>query len=97
MKIKCFKCSQLTGHRNTDLQTCARCREVLKIDLVRVVLEMDPIYLSERNRNNKGRRPKISGATVLNDIRIAYQNGQSMGKLAKKYKVSKGTIFNIVH
>lgn len=94
--MQCFTCNELTGDYNTDLQTCARCREVLKIDIVRILLEMDPIYLSEKNRNKKGRKPKLT-ATEKHDIIYDRKNGKSMGELAKKYKVSKATIFNTLH
>lgn len=36
--MQCFKFDKLSGVYNTDLQTCASCREVLKIDLVRNVI-----------------------------------------------------------
>lgn len=89
--MECFTCN-----KEKDLQTCARCRDVLKIDLVRIVLEMTPIYLSESNRNKKGRKPRLT-ATDQHDITYAHKNGKSMGELAKKYKVSRATIFNTVH
>lgn len=95
--MQCFYCDKLTGNYETDKETCANCREVLKIDLVRAVLEMDPVYLSESNRNKKGRKPKLS-ATDQYDITQAYKNHtESMGKLAKMYNVSKSTIYNIAH
>ncbi|MDA8227933.1 MAG: hypothetical protein M0T74_09620 [Desulfitobacterium hafniense] len=58
--MKCFTCDKLTGIYKTDLQTCGRCGEVKKIDPVRIVLDMTPIYLSESNRNKKGRKPKLT-------------------------------------
>jgi len=79
-----------------DLKTCANCREVLKIDLVKVILEMERIYLSESNRHKGGRPSKLT-ATDQHDIKYSHGNGESMGKLAEKYGVSRSTIFNIVH
>jgi len=90
------KCDKLTGEKEDDLQTCARCRDVLKIDLARIVLGMTQIYLTEDTRN-KGGRPQILNATDQHDIKYAHRNGESMDQLAEKYGVSKATIFNIVH
>jgi len=89
-------CVKLTGNSKKDTSICASCRDVLKVDMARIILEMDPIYLHEGNRNNSGRSPKLT-ATEQHDIKYAHRNGQSMGKLAKKYGVSKATIFNIVN
>lgn len=99
--MKCFTCTKLTGNEKTDKSICASCREVLKIDLVRVVLDLDPIYLSESNRNKRGRKPKLT-ADEMNDIKCAYENPPVNGKismrdLAKKYEISVGTVSRIVH
>ena len=88
-------CIKLTGNLKKDTSICASCRNVLKVDMARIILEMDPIYLHEGNRNNSGRPFKLT-LTERHDIKYAYKNGQSMGKLAKKFGVSKATIFNIV-
>lgn len=90
--MKCFTCD-----KELNLETCARCREVLKIDLVKAVLEMDPIYLSESNRHKTGPKPKLTDAGLLNDIKQAHKNGISIRELADKYKVSVGTIHKIIH
>lgn len=90
------KCDKLTGEREDDLQTCALCRDVLKIDLARIVLGMTPIYLTEDTRN-KGGRPQILNHKDRYNIKYAHRNGQSMDQLAEIYGVSKATIFNIVH
>lgn len=94
--MKCLKCDKLTGKYKRDLQTCARCREVLKIDLVRKVLGMTPTYLDEINRHKQGRPPRITDKQRC-DIKHDHRNGKSMDKLAKEYGVSKGTIFNTLH
>lgn len=95
--MKCFKCEKRTDDYLKDKYICASCREILKVDLVNAVLELDPIYLSESNRNKKGRKHKLS-ATEENDITWAHKkNEESMGSLAKKYHVSKSTIYNIIH
>lgn len=92
----CFKCEKLTGDYDTDKMTCACCREALKIDIVRILRGMDRVYLSEGNRNKAGRKRKLT-ADERNDIKYVYKTGTSMGELARRYQVSKGTIFNIVH
>lgn len=94
--MKCFTCI-----KNISKETCGACREVLKIDLVKIVLELDPIYLSEGNRNKTGRPSKLT-ATERNDIKYNYYHPPenkkiSMKTLADKYDVKKSTIFNIVH
>lgn len=95
--MDCFTCNKRTGNYKSDKITCGACREVLKIDLVNIVLGLDPIYLSESNRNKKGRKPKLT-ATEQNDIKWLYNhNDISMEKFAKKYGVKKSTIFNIIH
>jgi transcription initiation factor TFIIIB Brf1 subunit/transcription initiation factor TFIIB len=93
----CQNCKKLTSDYQTDKLTCASCREVFKIDLVCLVLELDPIYLSERTRNKTGRPRTIRGATARHDIRQKYQSGVSIGKLAKEYKVGRTTIHRIIH
>lgn len=95
--MQCFKCDKLTNNYKADKETCAACREVFKIDLVKVILGLDPIYLSESNRNKKGRKPKLT-PDDMNDIPWKHNHeGESLGSLAKEYGVSKATIFNIVH
>jgi hypothetical protein len=89
-------CVKLTGNLKKDTSICASCRDVLKVDMARIILEMDPIYLHEGNRNNSGRPHKLT-PTEQHDIKYAHRNGQSMGSLSRKYGVSKTTIFNIVN
>jgi len=94
-KMKCFTCQKRTNVYNADKEICAACREVLKVDLVNMILGLDPVYLSENNRNKKGRKPKLT-ATQKNDVYWEHRRGVSMGKLSKKYGVSKSTIFNTI-
>jgi predicted DNA binding protein len=99
--MHCFPCDKLTDNYETNKRTCASCREVLKIDLVRIIKEMDRIYLSESNRNKAGRKQKLT-ATQENDIKCAYEdqpkNGKiSMKDLAKEYNVSVTTVSRTVH
>lgn len=95
--MKCFSCKKRSGKYSEDKHTCGICRETVKIDLVRMVLELDPVYLSEGNRHKTGRKSRLT-LTERYDIAQAYKDGTaSMGALAKKYKMSKSRIFNIVH
>lgn len=95
--MKCFSCKKRTDNYSADKRICAACREVLKVDLVKMVLSLDRVYLSEKNRNKNGRKQKLT-ATQKNDIYHEYRQGNvSMNQLAKKYGVSRTTIYNAVH
>ena len=87
------KCDKLTGIYRKDLVNCGRCREVLKIDLVRIITEMEKIYLTETLRNKSGRKSKLT-TTEKRDIKHARRRGERVTDLAKKYKVSRVTIYN---
>ncbi len=89
-------CEKLTGHRGKDQGICGRCREVLKNDLARIVLGMNPIYLSEDNRHKGGKTSKITDKE-RHSIKTAHGNGKTMRELAKEYEVSVGTIHAVVH
>jgi hypothetical protein len=95
--MKCFKCTKITDNDKKNKTICGACREVLKYDLVKAVLELDPIYLSEGNRHKTGRKHKLN-ANDEHDIYWAYKNNTaSLSSLARNYGVSKSTIFYIVH
>lgn len=94
--MRCFSCDKLSGEYKTDKTVCASCKDVLKIDIVLLLLERDPVYLSENTRNKKGRKPKLT-ATQQHDIKWAHKRGQSMASLADEYNMSKGSIHRIVH
>lgn len=93
----CQICDKLTGIYEADKDTCAACREVFKIDLVRIVLELDPIYLSERTRNKTGRPRSIRKADDRHDIKQKHRQGVSLAQLAKQYGVGRSTIHRIIH
>jgi hypothetical protein len=93
----CQNCTKLTKDFDADKPTCAACRKVLKIDLVRLVLELDPIYLTERTRNKTGRPRAISDPNDCHAIQQKYMAGASMGQLAKEYGVGRSTIHRVVH
>ncbi|NLZ48859.1 MAG: helix-turn-helix domain-containing protein [Clostridiales bacterium] len=94
--MECTYCKKLTGKYIVDKYICARCRKVLKVDMAYLLIKKIPIYLTENNRNKKGRKPKLT-ATQQHDIYYKYQKGKTMGKLASEYNVSKATIWNIIH
>ena len=89
--MKCFSCD-----KNKSIEVYARCREVLKYELVQIVLEKERIYLYESNRNKDGRPKKISSCDKRAEIYEEYKKGSSYRKLARKYDVSKTTIERIV-
>lgn len=93
--MRCFSCTKRTGNREIDIEICAKCQDVQKIDLVELLLERDPVYLSESTRYKAGRAPKLA-PDECRAIYAAHEEGVSMGKLAAKYGVSKGTIFNVI-
>lgn len=73
----CDECDKLTGDYKADKSICGSCREVLKIDLVLEIrgkggCKHGRIYLSESNRNKKGRK-KVLTATEQNDIYWAHE------------------------
>ena len=75
---------------------CARCREVLKYELVQLVLEMDPVYLSESNRNKNGRPKKIKSCDKRYEVYEEYLKVHSYRKVAQTYNISKSTAERIV-
>lgn len=87
-------CDKLTGIYKKDLKICGRCREVMKIDLVRIITKMEKIYLTETLRNKSGRKSKLT-TMEKRDIKHARRRGERVTDLAKKYKVSRGTIYNV--
>lgn len=49
MPLPCYECSK------ADKDTCARCREALKYDIVKEITGNAPrVYLDESNRNKRG-------------------------------------------
>lgn len=89
--MKCYSCD-----KNKSIEVCARCREVLKYELVQIALGEESIYLSESNRNKDGRPKKIPSCDKRAEIYEEYKKGSSYRKLAEKYDVSKSTIERIV-
>jgi len=87
--MHCFTCDKLTDNYEANKRTCASCREVLKIDLVQIIKEMDPIYLSESNRNKRGRKPKLTANEVY-DIQCAYDNPPGSRKISMRDGTPKG-------
>jgi recombinational DNA repair protein RecR len=89
--MKCYSC---TKHKS--LKTCGACREVKKIDLVNLVLERDPVYLSERTRNKAGRKHVLT-TQQEKEIQVdRFFFGTSIRKLARQYHVSVATVHKVV-
>lgn len=89
--MKCYSCDKVIS-----IEVCGRCREVLKYELVKLILEMDPIYLSESNRNKCGRPKAIKSCDKRYDVYKEYEKVHSLRKVAAKYGISKTTVAKIV-
>ncbi len=94
--MKCYTCDKWSNNPIKDISTCGRCKEVLKADLVKLALGLDPIYLSEQNRNKTGRKPKLT-ADQKDDVQQRHIKGESLASISKDLGVSKTTIYNAVH
>lgn len=75
---------------------CGRCREVLKHELVNAVLELDRVYLSESNRNKKGRPSKTTDLEVRYKVAKRYKELKSYRKVALEFDMSKGSVAKII-
>jgi hypothetical protein len=96
MPLPCYECSK------ADKDTCARCREALKYDIVKEITGNAPrVYLDESNRNKRGavKKGKISKYnTHYFKVHYEYEkNGLSMSKIAEMLKISKTLVWNIIH
>lgn len=61
-------------------------------------IENDQLILQHNEKNERGAgRKKIVTTEVKNEIYKLYEACWTMDKLAKKFKLSKGTIFNVMH
>lgn len=54
------------------------------------------LHRKEKNERGAGRKNTVS-LEVKNEIYKLYEAALTMDELAKKFKLSKGTIFNIIH
>lgn len=94
----CFSCNKID---DKDYQAkkviCGRCREVLKVDLVNLILDLIPTYLNETNRNKDGAPPKLT-YSQKSSIKYNFKSGKvSAINLAKKYGVSRSLIYSIIN
>ena len=53
-------------------------------------------HYREKNERGAGRKKTVS-VEVKNEIYKWYESAWTMDELAKKFKLSKGTIFNVIH
>jgi hypothetical protein len=93
LNLKCYTCNKKTNDYKRDVRICGSCREVLKVDLVNLVLELDPVYLSEQNRHKSGRKSKLT-AEQKQDAKYRHLCGESFAAIAKDLGVCKTTIYN---
>ena len=91
-RIHCFQC-----HKTVTVQNCGKCREITKSEIVEILLGMDPVYLTERNRNKKGRKSKLT-ATQKSDLAAAHRyENLSFEVLGKRYGIHSSTACRIYH
>lgn len=96
--MSCHSCAKIVG-KDYDARkvVCGCCREVLKVDIVDLLLGIVPVYLTERNRNKKGRPCKLS-YSERSRIKYMYNVlGNGATSIAKEFNVSRSTIYRIVH
>lgn len=100
--MSCWKCKftddyELGNITDEEMKSqCNHCRKILKYELVKAVRELEPVYLSEQNRNKKGRK-KVLSLDEKYEVQGMQKIGMSMSEIAKKMNVSKSTIFNTIH
>lgn len=89
--IACYNCTKIQAGKMSEdeMKTeCMRCRDVLKYELAQTVLGLDHVYLSAKNRNNKGPKHKFT-VTQEHDIKYRYLREQQMKKAGKiKHAIS---------
>lgn len=89
--LQCYDCPDVPGVRE-----CGRCRHVLKYDLVRMVLDMDRVYLTELNRNKNGRPSKTDDPYISHLVFKRYNELKSYRKVGQEFSMSKDTVRKIV-
>lgn len=66
--MKCYSCDKAIC-----IEVYGRCREIHKYELVKLILEVDPVYLSKSNHNKcvdlKPLRVVISAMTYIKNTR----------------------------
>lgn len=70
--------------------------EALISELEKEIVNLKQGLEKEKNKYGAGRK-KVTNDEIEYEIQREYSFGMSMDKLAKKFKVSKGTIFKIIH
>lgn len=96
MALPCYNCDKV------DKDTCARCRQVLKYEIVQEITGNAPrVYLDEKNRNKRGAVKKGNMSKYNHHyfkVRYEYEkNGLSMSEIADMLKISKTLVWNILH
>lgn len=95
--MDCYNCKDIIGvNYERAIRICGRCRKVVKYDLVRRVLEMDPVYLSESNRNKCGRPSKIKDTNLRYKVAKLRKEGKSYREIAKECEIGKDSARKIV-
>jgi len=82
---------------NNILQDKCTKLECELIELKRQIVD-GQLFLYHKGKNERGAgRKKIVPVEVKNEIYNLYERAFTMEELAKKFKLSKGTIFNLIH
>lgn len=89
--IACYDCV-----KNKSKEVCGACREVLKFDLVNMVLGMDRVYLSESSRNKKGRPSVTNDEKIRYAVAKAYKKHESYRKVGEMFGMSKSSVGKII-
>lgn len=95
--MECYDCADIIGVTyQKAVRICGRCRKVVKYDLVRQVLAMDRIYLSEHNRNKSGRPSKIKDHNLRYKVAKLRKEGKSYREIGEICSISKDSARKIV-
>lgn len=90
--LHCYKCT-----RPKSIKSCGRCRKVLKFQMVKILLNQDPIYLSEQTRNKHGRpSTSITSKKKIKQIIESYQELHSYRKVAAKLNLKKHQVASVI-
>lgn len=89
--IPCYNCDRVP-----EKHECGRCRLVLKHELVKAVLELDRVYLIEKNRNKHGRPSKIKDEMLRYEVAKRYKEVRSYRKVGKEFGISRGSVQKII-
>lgn len=83
-----------TCRKKRSKSTCGACREILKIDLVDIIMRKGPIYLDENNRHKESLLSKEE-KEALTYQRLMY--GTTFKQLGEDFGVSPALAHKVFH